>query len=213
MRFSRQEYWNGLPCPPPGNLPDPGIESAQLHKTPHSECHHLEILDNFIFEFNKWRLLKQWSTFWGLRYLSTSSHCLLAFPEPIIKCSLLTPDLGTVAALWHQLGLSTDSGKAEVGHTSTKLQDGVQNDWEGLHSPCKYSCAQRSTLNSKFLKSTKTKNAKERGNLFSCCLKRCPHFYIVPDPTNDVASSVYYTYSSFYHSHAHARSTSWPNFI
>ena len=26
MGFSRQEYWNGLPCPPPGNLPDPGIE-------------------------------------------------------------------------------------------------------------------------------------------------------------------------------------------
>ena len=25
--FSRQEYWSGLPCPPPGNLPDPGIES------------------------------------------------------------------------------------------------------------------------------------------------------------------------------------------
>ena len=24
--FSRQEYWNGLPCPPPGGLPDPGIE-------------------------------------------------------------------------------------------------------------------------------------------------------------------------------------------
>ena len=21
-----QEYWNGLPCPPPGDLPDPGIE-------------------------------------------------------------------------------------------------------------------------------------------------------------------------------------------
>ena len=25
-RFSRQEYWNGLPWPPPGDLPDPGIE-------------------------------------------------------------------------------------------------------------------------------------------------------------------------------------------
>ena len=24
MRFSRQEYWSGLPCPPPGDLPDPG---------------------------------------------------------------------------------------------------------------------------------------------------------------------------------------------
>ena len=24
MGFSRQEYWNGLPCPPPGDLPNPG---------------------------------------------------------------------------------------------------------------------------------------------------------------------------------------------
>ena len=24
--FSRQEYWSGLPFPPPGNLPHPGIE-------------------------------------------------------------------------------------------------------------------------------------------------------------------------------------------
>ena len=26
MGFSRQEYWSGLPCPSPGDLPDPGIE-------------------------------------------------------------------------------------------------------------------------------------------------------------------------------------------
>ena len=26
MEFSRPEYWSGLPFPPPGNLPDPGIE-------------------------------------------------------------------------------------------------------------------------------------------------------------------------------------------
>ena len=25
-KLSRQEYWSGLPCPPPGDLPDPGIE-------------------------------------------------------------------------------------------------------------------------------------------------------------------------------------------
>ena len=24
--FTRQEYWSGLPCPPPGDLPDPGIK-------------------------------------------------------------------------------------------------------------------------------------------------------------------------------------------
>ena len=26
MGFSRQKYWSGLPFPPPGDLPDPGIE-------------------------------------------------------------------------------------------------------------------------------------------------------------------------------------------
>ena len=26
MRFSRQEFWSGWPFPPPGHLPDPGIE-------------------------------------------------------------------------------------------------------------------------------------------------------------------------------------------
>ena len=26
MGFSRQEYWSGLLCPPPGDLPDPGIK-------------------------------------------------------------------------------------------------------------------------------------------------------------------------------------------
>ena len=26
MEFFRQEYWSGLPFPPPGDLPDPGIE-------------------------------------------------------------------------------------------------------------------------------------------------------------------------------------------
>ena len=26
MEFSRPEYWSGLPLPPPGDLPDPGIE-------------------------------------------------------------------------------------------------------------------------------------------------------------------------------------------
>ena len=26
--FSRHEYWSGLPCPPPGDLPNPGIGPA-----------------------------------------------------------------------------------------------------------------------------------------------------------------------------------------
>ena len=26
VEFSRQEHWSGLPCPPPGDFPDPGIK-------------------------------------------------------------------------------------------------------------------------------------------------------------------------------------------
>ena len=30
MGFSWQEYWSGLPFPPPGDLPDPGIQPTAL---------------------------------------------------------------------------------------------------------------------------------------------------------------------------------------
>ena len=30
MEFSRQEYWSGLPFPPLGDLPDPGIKALSL---------------------------------------------------------------------------------------------------------------------------------------------------------------------------------------
>ena len=30
MGFSRQEYWNWMPCPPPWDLPDPGTEPVCL---------------------------------------------------------------------------------------------------------------------------------------------------------------------------------------
>ena len=34
--FSRQEYWSGLPCPPPGNVPNPGIELTPSLRSPPS---------------------------------------------------------------------------------------------------------------------------------------------------------------------------------
>ena len=30
MGFSRQDYWSELPCPPPGDRPDPGIKPGSL---------------------------------------------------------------------------------------------------------------------------------------------------------------------------------------
>ena len=35
MGFFRQEYWSGLPCPPPGDLPNPGIKPAS--PAPHAD--------------------------------------------------------------------------------------------------------------------------------------------------------------------------------
>ena len=34
MGFSKQEYWSVLPCPPPGDLPDPGIKPVSLAVSP-----------------------------------------------------------------------------------------------------------------------------------------------------------------------------------
>ena len=52
MRFSKQEYWNGLPFPSPGDLPDPGIEprsptleaDALTSEPPGNRCPHVEDL-------------------------------------------------------------------------------------------------------------------------------------------------------------------------
>ena len=30
MEFTSQEYWSRLPCPPPGDFPDPGIQPTSL---------------------------------------------------------------------------------------------------------------------------------------------------------------------------------------
>ena len=58
MGFSSQEYWGGLLCPPPGDLPDPGIEllspvAPALHAAPllmsHGEAHEFNVIYNIIF--------------------------------------------------------------------------------------------------------------------------------------------------------------------
>ena len=38
----RQDYWSGLPCPPPGDLPHPGIKPA----SPESPTLHADYLPN-----------------------------------------------------------------------------------------------------------------------------------------------------------------------
>ena len=43
MGFSRQAHWSGLPCPPPGDLSNPGFKPASL------TCHHnIQIALSFV---------------------------------------------------------------------------------------------------------------------------------------------------------------------
>ena len=46
MAFSKQQYWSGLPCPPPGDLPDPGLKpvSPALHVESLPLFHHFEVI-------------------------------------------------------------------------------------------------------------------------------------------------------------------------
>ena len=47
MGFSKQEYWSGLPCPPPGDLPDAGIEAALQADSLPAEPSGLQVEDGY----------------------------------------------------------------------------------------------------------------------------------------------------------------------
>ena len=71
MGFSKQEYWSGLPFPPPGDLPDPGIKHASpalqadsLSTEPSGEViciyklYYISIIYNIIINSYKTKLQK-----------------------------------------------------------------------------------------------------------------------------------------------------------
>ena len=57
--FSRQEYWSGLPCPPPGYLSEPGIEPTCLMdpalQADSLLLSHWEVPDQLYLDFKKCR--------------------------------------------------------------------------------------------------------------------------------------------------------------
>ena len=74
MGFSRQEYWNGLPFPSPGDLPDPGIE-------PGSPSLHMDSLPSEPSgdtEMNRMRAL-QTLTVWMIRNMDKNGNFLWFF--------------------------------------------------------------------------------------------------------------------------------------
>ena len=71
MGFSRQEYWNGVPFPSPGDHPDPEIEPWQQHLRLKlklqmaTKC--LEKLLNSNKGYRSWNGYKMWGFFWATK--------------------------------------------------------------------------------------------------------------------------------------------------
>ena len=81
MGLSRQEYWSGLPFPPPGDLPNPGIEprspALQAHSLP-TESHGKPSLC---------RTSMQISHNYICIYMNTYIHLYLSTPIPALYMS------------------------------------------------------------------------------------------------------------------------------
>ena len=96
--FSRQEYWSGLPCPPPENLPNPGIESwspalwadsipsEPLGKPKNTRVGSLSpIQENFLTQESKWGLLHWRRIHYQLSYPG-SPNCMVCVNCVSINC-------------------------------------------------------------------------------------------------------------------------------
>ena len=69
MKFSRQEYWSGLPSPFPGDLPNPGIEPVSLSPA---------LAGGFFTTSTTWDALEKALCYfkWGAWRISLRTDCL-----------------------------------------------------------------------------------------------------------------------------------------
>ena len=130
MEFSRQEHWSGLPCPPPGDLPNPEIklmflmspalasrffttsttwEAQASHELPSSRVSPLALglIVCWTYSSETFSLLhgKEWEGFQLSDIRKKLDKIpLMTLPQPWDSTGLLMP-------LGHQLGLWTPSGR------------------------------------------------------------------------------------------------------
>ena len=107
MGFSRQEYWSGLPCPPPGDRPNPGIEP----RSPASQVDSLlseppgkpfsTLATSFLLILNNQhdaiKIMYWWDVLWDFQAVQISSEYIITEGRKVntalrqkLKCILLS---------------------------------------------------------------------------------------------------------------------------
>ena len=107
MGFSRQEYWSGLPCPPAGDLPDPGIELVSL-LSPALAGDSLPLAPHG----------KHISTYMYVKMLVLVTQSCLNCCDPMEPARLLCP--------WNFLSKNTGAGSHSLLQGSFRLRDQTQ---------------------------------------------------------------------------------------
>ena len=82
MGFSRQEYWSGLPCPPSGDLSDPGIKLTSL-KSP-------ALAGGFFFISTTWEAFLVWLSSLFSRSVGSLSLCPHGLQHSRLPCPYLS---------------------------------------------------------------------------------------------------------------------------
>ena len=117
MGFSRQEYWSGLPFPPPGDVPHPEIEPvSSASPALQADAYRTGLISNFcmpssLFIHSLWGLLLLRSPKYpgGISSFFLLSHLLDLYPHSLITfiftgCNTLKKSInnkiGTVAAIF-----------------------------------------------------------------------------------------------------------------
>ena len=105
MGFTRQEYWSGLPCPPPGDLPNAGIEPVSLTLPP--------LASRFFTTSTTWEA--QFSEYYLFKHVSSKAvtlsvfdrdmQSILAFSKTLLRY-VAEPEVRWCRGPWRQHGSS-----------------------------------------------------------------------------------------------------------
>ena len=134
MGFSRQEYWSGLPCPPPGGLPDSGLEPISLRSP--------ALVGRFFTTSAAWEapLSAHRPAIWAGLFKDSSMKCELGwlkFWGWLLGAGVIWRLVHTQTDNWCQLTGGTPTGLSARTHTrglSLLLPGFFTAPWQGSKS-------------------------------------------------------------------------------